>query len=169
MLQVSAGDPPLTIGLTASRAEGLLCLAGDNNVLLELAAIIAIGCLKGPRRRYRTRVTRIGVLPSHGVAGGCSLECALRRLVRDLSIPLIKIIADRAAEQPTDDDAGGNRCWAASGRGRDQSSAGSPAKAPNCRSCPDPGATAALLASGQHKGQQDHADQQATAQAGERQ
>src|SRR5262245_20612273 len=99
MPRVSADDLPLTVGLTAGCAEGLLCLAANDDLLLKLAAIAAIGRLEGPRRSHRARVTRVGIAPGRGLASGRGLERAIRRLVRQLPVALIEPLADRAANQ----------------------------------------------------------------------
>src|SRR5262249_14348045 len=116
---LSALNLPAAYRLTAGRAVGLLALAADGHVALNLATVRAAG-LVGSDGRYRALVPGVWVRPRNGLACGSRLERSLLRLGGQPLVALVERVAAEAAQQRAADDRPRDGCPAPARRGSDQ-------------------------------------------------
>src|SRR5262244_3220284 len=97
---VSSGrlDLPGAVRLAARGSVGRLRLAADDDRLLVLAAVLAVGELVGARRRDRPRVSRVGIVPHRRLSRLVLLERLLRGGARHLLVAGVESVPDQAAD-----------------------------------------------------------------------
>ena len=105
---VSADDLPGAVGLAAGGAVGFLLLTADGHRLLILAAIGAAGILIGARRGEAAGMAAVGVVPGGRGPGRLEFQRALGRFGVIAPVGLVQRVADRAAQQPAKQHAGGD-------------------------------------------------------------